>query len=154
MSPNIIPRTLGDFLTGLRMDRSPWQRPPIEYQPPALPQIDPQKTIHLCFQNVHSAHPSTVLQWTNGWKQCPKSRTFISDSVRLTPTWTLTLIKLVSVQLDWTWVAKRASSHNFFWLFNLNYFYRDEICVKNYKAFVDFFLVDYLAFACWILVLE
>ena len=59
---NSIQRTLGDFLTGLRTNSTPCLTPTVEYQPPALPQIYPQKTMRLCFQNVHGAHPRTALE--------------------------------------------------------------------------------------------
>ena len=58
---NSIQRTLGDFLTGLRTNITPCLTPTVEYQPPALPQIDPHKTMRLCFKNFHGAHPFTAL---------------------------------------------------------------------------------------------
>ena len=62
MACNTVQQTLGEFLTSIRMDRSPCSTPSIEYQPPALPQIDPQKMMRLCFQNVRGSHPRTALE--------------------------------------------------------------------------------------------
>jgi hypothetical protein len=56
-----IQQTLGDFFIGMRAPITP-STPTEEYQPPALPRIDPQRTMRLCFQNVHGAHPRTALE--------------------------------------------------------------------------------------------
>jgi hypothetical protein len=59
---NSIQQALGGFLTGMRTNSTPCSTPTDEYQPPSLPQIDPQKTMRLCFQNIHGAHPRTALE--------------------------------------------------------------------------------------------
>ena len=56
-----IQQTLGDFLTGIRTTDPAEVTPPIAYQPPSLPSINPKNTMRLCFQNVHGAHPRTAL---------------------------------------------------------------------------------------------
>ena len=61
MEHNTIQRILVDFLTAIRKDQAPCTTPSIDYQPHALPQIDPHKTMHLCFQNVRGAHPHTEM---------------------------------------------------------------------------------------------
>ena len=60
-SGTTIQRTLGDFLTGIKTSGSPGVTPTTEYNPPSLPQINPQNTMRLCFQKVRGNHPRTAL---------------------------------------------------------------------------------------------